>query len=354
MVPGSASEPSAASGATQHIEEIMVSSSDEDAARAPEVSGQAALGGYSQPTDRGDVAHEPGPVSFPPAPPSMQPTEESVAPFAGDGATRAPAMPRPIALDVHIPPADHNNAADRSSAAGSQLGTAGDGSGFVAADVAAGDLLAASPLADYGDAPDEALAPGSASAVQVSDPAQVPLEQFENTAALNESLEQAMDDTTAAAVEEAADLAHARRDILPDFLRTVKEDPTHENKTFKKMREMKEREVEHVRYRSSRDHVADASIQAAAQSMRMEARHALKPTQNELRSLCDESGSNNVTPTDFVDQAHKRALQVTILKQADQKAIRVEYFCSRGAAARQAVQAGQAAAHDSSWCAKLC
>ena len=94
-----------------------------------------------------------------------------------------------------------------------------------------------------------------------------------------------MDATTAAAVEEAADLAEARQDILPDFLRTVKEDPTHENKTFKKMREMKEREVEHVRYRSSRDHVADASIQAAAQSMRMEARHALKDTQNELRSL---------------------------------------------------------------------
>ena len=89
MVPGSASEPSAASGATQHIEEIMASSSDEDAARAPEVSGQAALGVDSQPTDRGDVAHEPGPVSFPPAPPSMQPTEESFAPFAGDGATRA-------------------------------------------------------------------------------------------------------------------------------------------------------------------------------------------------------------------------------------------------------------------------
>ena len=348
MVPGSASEPSAASGATQHIE---------DAARAPEVSGQAALGVDSQPTDRGDVAHEPGPVSFPPAPPSMQPTEESIAPFAGDGAARAPAMPCPIALDVDsqpadhgdaadgpgsaspplappskdstmdvdIPPADHDNAADGSSAAGSQLGTAGDGSGFVAADAAAGDLLDDSPLADYGDAPDEAHAPGSASAVQVSDPAQVPLEQFESTAALDDSLEQPMDDTTAAAVEEAADLAHARRDILPDFLRTVKEDPTHENKTFKKMREMKEREVEHVRYRSSRDHVADTSIQAAAQSMRMEARHALKPFQNELRSLCDESGSNNVTPTDFVQRAHKRALQVTILKDADQEARRDEY-----------------------------
>ena len=94
MVPGSASNPSAASGATQHIEEIMVSSSDEDAARAPEVSGQAALGVDSQPTDRGDVAHEPGPVSFPPAPPSMQPTEESIPPFAGDGAAREQNSPR--------------------------------------------------------------------------------------------------------------------------------------------------------------------------------------------------------------------------------------------------------------------
>ena len=65
-----------------------------------------------------------------------------------------------------------------------------------------------------------------------------------------------------------------------------KEDPTHEHKTFKMMREMKEREVEHVRFRSSRDHAADASIQAAAQSMRMVALAALKPTQNELKSLC--------------------------------------------------------------------
>ena len=442
LVPGSASEPSAASGATQQIEDIVVSSSDEDAARAPEVSGQAALGVDSQPTHRGDVAQEPGPASSPPAPPSMQPTEESITPFAGDGAARAPAIPCPIPLDVDsqpadhgdaadgpgsaspplappsqdstmdvdippadhdntadgksaagsqlgtagdgsgfvavdvaagdllddspladygdtpdeahapgsasavqvsdparvplehfenstmdvdIPPADHDNAADRLSAAGSQLGTAGDGSGLVAADVAAGDLLDDSPLADYGDPPDEAHAPGSASAVQVSDPVQVPLEQFESTAALRDSLRQPMDETTAAAVEEAADLAQARRDMLPDFLRTGKEDPKHENKTFKMMREMKEREVEHVRYRSSMDHAADPSIQAAAQWMRMVARAALKLTQNELKSLCDESRSDSVTPADFVQRAHRRALEVTILKGADQKALRDQY-----------------------------
>ena len=282
----------------------------------------------------------------------MQPTEESIAPFASDGAARAPAMPCPIALDVDsqpadrgdaadgpgsaspplappskdstmdvdIPPTDHDKAADGSSAAGSQLGTAGDGSGFVAADAAAGVLLVDLSPTDDGDTADEAYAPGSASADQASDPAQVPLEQFESTAALDDSLEQPMDDTTAAAVEEAADLAHARRDILPDFLRTAKEDPTHENKTFKKMREMKEREVEHVRYRSSKDHVADAAIQAAAHSMRRNARDALRSTQNELKSLCED-----VTPADFVQQAHKRALQVTSLKDADQKARRGEY-----------------------------
>ena len=80
-------------------------------------------------------------------------------------------------MDVDIPPTDHVNAADGLSAAGSQLGTAGDGSGFVAADVAAGDLPDDSPLADFGDAPDEANALGSASAVQISDPVQVPLRQ---------------------------------------------------------------------------------------------------------------------------------------------------------------------------------
>ena len=51
----------------------------------------------------------------------------------------------------------------------------------------------------------------------------------------------------------------------------------------------------------------------------------LQPFQNELRSLCDESGSNNVTPKDFVERAHKRGLQVTILKDADQEARRDEY-----------------------------
>merc|ERR1712051_610629 len=52
--PGSASDPSAASGTTQHIEESMVPSADESAARAPEMSGQAALDVDSQPADRGD------------------------------------------------------------------------------------------------------------------------------------------------------------------------------------------------------------------------------------------------------------------------------------------------------------
>ena len=134
-----------------------------------------------------------------------------------------------------------------------------------------------------------------------------------------------MDAIMAAAVEEAADLAQARRDMLPDFLRTVKEDPMHENKAFKNMREMKEREVEHVRYRSSRDHVTTADIQAATQSMRMEARQALKDAPGVLQSLWGAPGSASVTPADFVHQAHTRSLQVTTLKDPGQAARREEY-----------------------------
>ena len=77
---------------------------------------------------------------------------------------------------------------------------------------------------------------------------------------------------------------------------------------------MKKREVEHVRYRSSKDHMGEVDVQAVTQSIRMEARLALKQEKGALRdleSLWETPGSASATPADFVRQAHTRSLQVT-------------------------------------------
>ena len=86
--------------------------------------------------------------------------------------------------------------------------------------------------------------------------------------------------------------------------------------------------MEHVRYRSSTDHVGDLEVQATMQAMRMEARDALTvgpDNLSNLQSLWDTPGSASVSPAEFVKQAHFRSLQVTTLKEPDQAARLEEY-----------------------------
>ena len=94
-----------------------------------------------------------------------------------------------------------------------------------------------------------------------------------------------------------------------------------------KIQAMKEREVEHVRYRRSRDHETDAELQATLQGMRVEARAALGRSAGDagnLKALFGTPDSACVSPEGFVNAFNFRSLGVTRLEAEAAVALRGE------------------------------
>ena len=162
----------------------------------------------------------------------------------------------------------------------------------------------------------------------------------ENTPAMVAELEEKIPEETIDAIEMHAELVAARQALLPEFIRVVVGEVPTPSDTLQAMQAMKERAVEHVRYRAVGE-FNDVEIQAVLQGMHEEAyRYHREHEKNSdtyvlmpkpwpgfpfLSKGSASQISEPMTPQEFIVAAHNRSLQVTKFKKNDEVNLRKQY-----------------------------
>ena len=102
--------------------------------------------------------------------------------------------------------------------------------------------------------------------------------------------------------------------MLPPFLQPAEKRWTATCLALRKVQEMKDREVEHVRYRSTAPELVERDLQCVELAMRTRARQEIG-TRADLAELSCTPGSASVLPAAFLKARHEESLWVTKLKQ---------------------------------------
>ena len=102
--------------------------------------------------------------------------------------------------------------------------------------------------------------------------------------------------------------------MLPPFLQPTEKRWTTTCLALREVQEMKDREVEHVRYRSTVPELVDPDLQCVLHAMRTQARQGIQP-RVDLTVLSGTPGSASVLPAAFLKARHEESLWVTKLKQ---------------------------------------
>ena len=108
--------------------------------------------------------------------------------------------------------------------------------------------------------------------------------------------------------------------MLPSYLQAMPEDTEMEDVFYKEVRDMNERELEHVRYRCTRAFTEDAGVVATANKVRVGAKRKLCDPRVDIAEAFEDAG-----PGVFIVHAKKRCLQVTTLKADEADGLRSEH-----------------------------
>ena len=139
---------------------------------------------------------------------------------------------------------------------------------------------------------------------------------FEPTAEFSADLEAEVSGDTEANIRAGAELEAARADALPPYLQRERQPWREQSAELTTVQAIKNREVEHVRYRCVGDFPRDVEIQAVAQQMKVAARTSLEELHlgAQLSDLELPPGSANALGKKFLSEAHSRGLWVTNLE----------------------------------------
>ena len=119
---------------------------------------------------------------------------------------------------------------------------------------------------------------------------------------------------------------YSLQEMLPPFLQPTEKRWTATCPALRKVQEMKDREVEHVRYRSTVPELIEPDLQCVEHAMRTRACQEIE-TRVDLAELSGTPGSASVHPAAFIKARHEESLWVTKLKHEtfDGAALREQY-----------------------------
>ena len=106
---------------------------------------------------------------------------------------------------------------------------------------------------------------------------------------------------------------YSLQEMLPAFLRPKEKRWTAKSPALRAMQEMKAREVEHVRWRSTVPELIEPDLQCVEHAMRTQARQEIE-TRVDLAELSGTPGSASVHPALFIKARHAENLRVTTFK----------------------------------------